>query len=62
MTKTLDKLEYTGAQDLFYDFCLWDYKPVTSPENKLRSANLLFHFFSTSAIQAVQFLPESAIP
>jgi hypothetical protein len=50
MTKTLDQLEYTGAQELFYDFCLWEYVPVSPPENKLCSANLLFHSFEFAGI------------
>ena len=32
-------------QDPFFDFCLWEYKPLASFENKFRSANLLFHSF-----------------
>jgi len=39
------ELEYTTAQALFYDFCLWEYEPLTSPANKLSSSNLLFHSF-----------------
>ena len=50
MTKTLDRLEYSAAQDLFYDFCLWEYRPLTSPENKLRSSNLLFHSFEFTGL------------
>jgi hypothetical protein len=55
MAKTMDQLEYTSAQDLFCDFCLWDYKPVTSPENKLRSANLLFHSFEITGLSERSF-------
>jgi len=38
-------LEYTNKQDLFYDFCLWDYTPNSPYENKFRSVNLLYHSF-----------------
>jgi hypothetical protein len=40
-----DRFEYTTAQDEFFDYCLWEYKPVAPYENKFRSANLLFHSF-----------------
>jgi hypothetical protein len=43
-------LEYTTGQDLFYDFCLWDYKPLRPPENKLSSSNLLFHSFEFTGL------------
>lgn len=50
MTKTLENLEYSTAQDLYYDFCLWEYKPLTSCDNKLRSSNLLFHSFDFTGL------------
>jgi hypothetical protein len=40
-----DRFEYTTAQDEFFDYCLWEYKPVAPHENKFRSVNLLFHSF-----------------
>lgn len=40
-----NRLEYMTDQDPFFDFCLWEYKPLASFENKFRSANLLFHSF-----------------
>jgi hypothetical protein len=46
----MDRLEYTRAQDPFFDFCLWEYKPVVPYENKFRSANLLFHSFDFTGI------------
>ena len=42
--------EYTTAQDLFYDFCLWEYEPLSPPTNKLRSSNLLFHSFEITGL------------
>jgi hypothetical protein len=50
MTKTVDRLEYSAAQDLFYDFCLWEYRPVTPCENKLAPSNLLFQSFELAGV------------
>lgn len=41
-------LEMTTPQDLYFDYCLWHYKPVAPCENKLRSSNLLFHSFDVA--------------
>jgi hypothetical protein len=38
------------AQEIFYDFCLWEYKPLTSCDNKLRSSNLLFNSFEFTGV------------
>lgn len=38
-------LEYTTSQDIFLDFCLWDYRPSIPYENKFRSVNLLYNSF-----------------
>jgi len=45
MKQSMDRLEYTTDQELFFDYCLWEYKPAVPYENKFRSANLLFHSF-----------------
>lgn len=63
MKKTVDRLEYTTHQDLFFDFCLWEYKPVVPYENKFRSANLLYHSFDVANVnerifQLVQIIRE----
>lgn len=50
VSKLMHELEYTTAQDLFYDFCLWEYKPLSPPENKLSSSNLLFHSFEFAGL------------
>ena len=50
MTQARYELEYATHQDLFYDFCLWEYKPVSSPENKLRSSTLLFQSFEATGL------------
>lgn len=44
MINNMDKLEYTTEQDKFFDYCLWEYKPVVPYINKFRSVNLLYHF------------------
>jgi len=43
-------MEYTTAQDLFNDFCLWSYQPQATFENKFRSINLLFNSFEFMAL------------
>lgn len=45
-----DRTEMTAPDDLYYDYCLWPYKPVASPENKLRSVNLLYHSFGLARV------------
>lgn len=46
----MDRSEYTTPKDVFYDFRLWEYKPVTSCENKLVPSNLLFHSFEVTGL------------
>jgi len=50
MTKTLENLEYSTPKDPFFDFCLWEYRPLTSCDNKLRASNLLFHSFDFTGL------------
>ena len=50
MRKTMDRLEYTTAQDLLFDFCLWEYKALTPCDNKLSSSNLLFDSFEVAGL------------
>jgi len=47
----MNQLEYTTEQDVYYDFCLWEYKPVASPTNKFRSVNLLYNSFDAAGAQ-----------
>ena len=51
MGKLMHDLEYSTPEDLYYDFCLWEYKPLTSCDNKLRSSNLLFHSFEFTGVE-----------
>jgi hypothetical protein len=48
-------LEYTGPDDSFYDYCLWEYKPISPWEHKLRSVNLLFHSFEMGGLDKKAF-------
>jgi len=43
-------LEYTTSQDIFFDFCLWDYRPSVPYENKFRSVNLLYNSFDCTGV------------
>ncbi len=51
----MDRLEYTTAQDVFFDYCLWEYKPGVPYENKFRSVNLLFHSLDFMAVDERMF-------
>jgi hypothetical protein len=42
---TVDRTEYTTTDDLYHDYCLYQYKPLSDPAGKLRSANLLYRSF-----------------
>jgi hypothetical protein len=53
MQLTMLPLEYTKPQDQYYDYCLWEYQPPSSPKNKLRSINLLRNSLNTESIGAV---------
>ena len=46
----MDRLEYSTDQDVFYDFCLWEYQPAVPYENKFRSVNLLFNSFDVVGV------------
>ncbi len=51
----MDRLEYTTPQDVFIDYCLWEYKPAVPYENKFRSVNLLFHSFDYMGVNERMF-------
>ncbi len=42
------RFELTAPDDIYYDYCLWEYRPVASPSGKLRSASLLYDFFQVA--------------
>jgi len=54
MMNAMNRPELTGPDDLYYDYCLWQYGPIAPTEGKLRSVNLLYHTFELAGA------PESA--
>jgi hypothetical protein len=61
------QLEYATAQDDFFDFCLWKYKPLAPFAGKLRSANLLLNSFDVAgadnrAIELVDLIRQEIGP
>ena len=55
MGKTMGRLEYTTDQDEFFDYCLWEYKPVVPCLKKFRSLNLLYHSFDVMNVSERMF-------
>lgn len=41
-------IEYLGAGQTLYDFCLWEYKPLAPSVNKFSPATLLFNSFEVA--------------
>ncbi len=50
MARIEDRFEYTTGQDVFYNYCLWEYKPLVDCEHKFRSINLLYHTFDLAGV------------
>jgi len=48
-------LECTTERDVFFDYCLYEYKPAVPFKNKLRSVNLLFQSFDLFEIHEKAF-------
>lgn len=46
----MSAIEYTTEQELYFDYCLWEYRPVAVSANKFRSINLLLHSFDAHGI------------
>lgn len=44
------RLEYTTPGEQFFNYCLWPYTPVASPEGKFSPANLLYHTFELAGL------------
>jgi hypothetical protein len=57
----MDRLEYATTRDIFFDYCLWEYKPVAPYENKFRSVNLLYHSFDFTGMDERMFQLVQAI-
>jgi len=51
----MERLEYTSARDPFFNYCLWEYRPAASFENKFRSVNLLFQTFDLARVDERAF-------
>jgi hypothetical protein len=51
----MERREYITNQDLFFNYCLWEYRPLVSCENKFRSVNLLFHSFEVAGVDERMF-------
>jgi hypothetical protein len=56
--------EYCSPDDRFHNYCLWEYRPLSSPQGKLRASNLLFHSFEvgdahSNAFKLVQFVRDT---
>lgn len=43
-------VEYTAADDKYFNYCWWPYNPIGSTEGKLRPSSLLFHAFHLAQI------------
>lgn len=42
--------EYTAPNERFYDYCLWEYRPIAEPTDKFRSINMLAYSFAAHGI------------
>jgi hypothetical protein len=51
----VDRIEYTTAEDVFFDYCLWQYTPPAPCHDKFRSVNLLFHSFEIAGVDERMF-------
>jgi hypothetical protein len=45
MTDSAQRSEIITAKERFFNYCLWEYQPLTPPAGKFRAANLLYHSF-----------------
>ncbi|MCK4841025.1 MAG: hypothetical protein KAT04_03980 [Methylococcales bacterium] len=47
---SVNNIELTTAQDVFFDFCLWEYQPIPPFIDKYRSINLLYNSFDIAGV------------
>lgn len=64
MNNNAHSMETVAAGDSFFNYCLWEYLPLTSPLGKFKAANLLYHSFEVgqahdNAFKIVQLIRES---
>ena len=45
-----ERMEFSTADDPFFDFMLWDYMPVAAFEGKLRGSSMLFHSLDLTGV------------
>jgi hypothetical protein len=50
MEMNVDRWELTTDQDVFFNYCLWEYTPRAPYRNKFRSVNLLYHTFDLTRV------------
>jgi hypothetical protein len=55
MNAIQDRFEYTADGEVFFDYCLWEYKPVVPYLDKFRSINLLYHSFGVAGMDEKTF-------
>ena len=50
MTRNTGRREFTGPDDLYYNYCWWPYQPVAPTEHKFRPVSLLFQSFEVAGV------------
>jgi hypothetical protein len=48
--RAAERFEYATAADPHFNYCLWEYLPVTPSEDKFRAVNLLYHSFELGGV------------
>lgn len=47
--------EFTATGDRYYNYCLWEYEPPTSPAGKFRAATLLYQTFDHAGLDGTAY-------
>ncbi|MCG8451269.1 MAG: hypothetical protein MI725_17015, partial [Pirellulales bacterium] len=45
-------IQYTTGEDNYYNYCLWPYRPITSPTGKFQPVTLLLHSFEVAGLDS----------
>jgi hypothetical protein len=58
------RIEIAASDEKFYNYCLWEYQPLTPPLGKFKAATLLYHSFAVgqadeNAFRIVELVRES---
>lgn len=48
----MDRYEYATEDDLYFNYCLWPYRPVATTQDKFRGINVLYQSFDFAGIDA----------